>query len=118
MDIVIYAWYADTQLLTEEQKMKSNRIAAYIVITICGLILLAGVVLVTLQWAQRASLSLYGYPYTVRVQPDGKTVGGINTSLLMVLSAAGGIVAVFLIKSVSWGFGAIKKSNIARAIPQ
>ncbi|MHC4983068.1 MAG: hypothetical protein ACYTF6_07870 [Planctomycetota bacterium] len=97
--------------------MKSRKILTYSVIVICGLVLAAGVVLLALQWAQRAGFNLYGYPYTIHVHPDGKTAGGINTALLMLLSALGGIVAVFLVRFIFWAIRLLRRRAKAPQAP-
>jgi hypothetical protein len=61
----------------------------YLMIAVSGLILLAGVVLVVLQWDKNVLFSLYGKS----MNPP--------TWLLMLTSAAGGVVAWALIK-VLW----------------
>jgi len=96
--------------------MKPNKNLAYVVMVICGLILAAGVVLVTLQWAQRASFNLYGYPYNVDVE-GGRTVGGVNTALLMLLSVIGGIVLVYIAKGLFWAIGAVRQPSAAQSKP-
>ena len=94
--------------------MKPNKILAYLVLVACGLILVAGVVLVALQWAQRASFSLYGYPYNIEVI-SGKAVGGVNTAMLMLLSAVGGILAAVFVRLICWALGALRKACRAAA---
>jgi len=95
--------------------MGPSKIVAVFVLVVCGLILVAGIVLVALQWAQRADFNLYGYPYNSYTQA-GRTHGGVNTALLMFLSAAGGIVAVFLVKLICWAVGAIRRAGRERAL--
>ena len=94
--------------------MKSSKIVGYFVLVVCLLVLLAGIVLVALQWAQRTGVNLYGYPCSTYTQ-NNKTAGGVNTALLMLLSAGGGIIAVFLVKLICWAVGSIRRAGRARA---
>ncbi len=64
--------------------MNVNLLKGYVLVVLSGLILLAAALLVILQWGNQAKLSLYG-----------KNVE-VNTFALVLCSAAGGIVIVFL----------------------
>jgi hypothetical protein len=67
-------------------------------LVLSGAVLLAGAVLLLLQVANHADFSLYGKNLSVRQLADGSTSGGVNTALLMLFSAVGGIVCVYLAK--------------------
>ena len=62
--------------------MKVSRIKGWFMVGVSGLVILAMVVLVTLQWGNQAQFSLYGQNRTV------------NTMALMALSIAAGVVLV------------------------
>jgi len=69
--------------------MKFAVIKIYAQLIVSGAILLAALVLLVLQWGNRAALSLYG------------TNKQANTLLLMLACAVGGVVAWWLLK-VLW----------------
>jgi hypothetical protein len=79
--------------------MKYEMIKGYLQVILSGLVLLAGVVLAVLQWGNASAFSLYGQNRNV------------NTALLMVCSAAGGIVAVWMCKLLYRGAVALYKSR-------
>ena len=89
---------------------KIRRIKGYVLVVPIGIVLLATVVLVVLQWGNAASFSLYGRNLTPHTE-GGKTVGGVNTALLMVLSAVGGLVVVWLCKVFVYGLRAVWTSG-------
>lgn len=69
--------------------MKLAAVKLYVAVVLSGLILLAALVLLVLQWGNRAAFSLYG----TNTNPP--------TWLLVLASAVGGVVAWALIK-VLW----------------
>ena len=69
--------------------MKLAALKLYVMIVFSGVILLAALVLLVLQWGNRAAFSLYG------------TNTNPRTWLLVLASAAGGVVAWWMIK-VLW----------------
>jgi hypothetical protein len=69
--------------------MKLAALKLYVQVIFSGLVLLAGLVLLVLQWGNQAAFSLYGSNRQV------------NTLLLMLCSAVGGVVAWRLMK-VLW----------------
>ena len=80
--------------------MRFRTFSGYVHVIVSGLVLLAAVLLVVLQWRLRAEFSLYGEPYSISVLATGKKIGGVNTAALMVLSAIGGIV----VAAMAWLF--------------
>ena len=95
--------------------MNFKTVRAYIIAVVCGLILLAAVLLVILQWGNPAEFSLYGKNYSLRFQKDGSASGGVNTGLLIIISAAGGILLFYVCKLLVWGIRTIVRSRRATA---
>ncbi len=89
--------------------MKGNIIKAYFFTVFGGIVLFAAVLLVVMQWGNHVEFNLYGTKFAV-YEEAGKVTGGIDTALLMLLSAAGGIV---LLKLFRWMIRGVM--TIARA---
>ena len=68
----------------------------YVLTVFSGLLLLAAALLLILQAQNRAEFSLYGKNISIRYQEDGGPVGGVNTAVLMLSSAVGGVGALLL----------------------
>ncbi|HAU38006.1 MAG TPA: hypothetical protein DCX07_09865 [Phycisphaerales bacterium] len=98
--------------------MSFKTLFGYVLVVVCGLLILAAALLVVLQWQLRADFNLFGKPLSIRVvQESGKLVGGVNTGLLMLLSAAGGIVMVWVVKLLVRGLKDIRKGGqLAREV--
>jgi hypothetical protein len=77
--------------------MKLAAVKLYVVVVLSGLILLAGLVLLILQWGNRAAFSLYGR----NTQP--------RTWLLVLASAVAGAVAWWLIKVLWRGAAGLRR---------
>ena len=76
--------------------MNIRTVKGYVLTIVSGFLLLAGALLVILQAQNRAEFSLYGKNISIRYQQGGEPIGGVNTALLMLSSAVGGIVAFLL----------------------
>ncbi|MGA2265841.1 MAG: hypothetical protein ABSH10_05360 [Phycisphaerae bacterium] len=76
----------------------------YVRVIFSGLVLLAGVVLLILQWGNKAKFSLYGS----NKEP--------NTLMLMLCSAVGGVVAWWLIKMLWRGIVGLHRVHCAAKI--
>lgn len=90
--------------------MNFRMIKGYILVVLSGLLLLTGVLLVVLQWGRVCGFSLFGYPYEI-VLVDGKVQGGVNTLLLMVSSAVGGVLFLFLCRVFVSGVRSLRKAR-------
>lgn len=64
----------------------------YVLVVVCGLVITAVAVLVALQWANTAQLSIYGM---------GKNV---NTGLLMLCSAGAGVLVMWISELFLYGW--------------
>jgi len=64
--------------------MKYEIVKGYLQVTLSGLVLLAAVVLVVLQWGNASAFSFFGQNRSV------------NTAMLMVCCAVGGLLAVWM----------------------
>lgn len=84
--------------------MNANVFKGYFLMISSGLVLIAALVLLILQWGNSATITLYG------------PAKSVNTLLLMVLSAVGGVVAVFLGKALLRGVIALRKGRQEQAI--
>ena len=93
--------------------MNTSSVKGYVLVVFSGLAILAAVLLLVLQWGNRSAFSLYGKNYGQN-PPDG----GVNTALLMLLSAAGGLVMAGLIWILFRGARAIRKGRRAEAQEQ
>jgi len=97
--------------------MNFASIKGYVLTIVSGAVLLAAVILVTLQWGQRASFSLYGKPYDIHVV-EGKVTGGVNTSLLILLSGLGALVVVAMGWVLVHGIRVLLNSRRRQALQQ
>ena len=88
--------------------MKKDLVKGYVLVVFSGLVILAAVVEVVLQWAHVSQFSLYGYPYDIIVV-DGKMQGGTNTALLMIGSAVGGVVILAMCIIMFKGIWALRR---------
>ena len=85
--------------------MKLAAIKGYIQAGVGGLYLLACVILVFLQWGNKADYSLFGKNQNV------------HTWALMLASAAGGVLAVVMIRQFYRGVKAISRNRPPKAPP-
>jgi len=74
----------------------------WFILILTGLVIIAAVVLVALQWWKTADLTLYGKDVTS------------TTLVLMLLSAVGGVVMVWLAKAFFYGLRIIRQSKPQR----
>ena len=77
--------------------MNLNLLKGYVLIVLSGLVILAAVVLVALQWGNRGNFSLYG-----------KNIPDANTAVVVLASAAGGVVLLFLPMLLARGISALR----------
>lgn len=92
--------------------MSVKRIKGIVLVVISGAVILAAGLLIVLQWGNQAEFSLYGKNYSIRFQEDGKTAtGGVNTGMLMLCSAAGGLLMFWMAKLLLRGVGALRKAR-------
>ena len=97
--------------------MKTSTFRAVVYIVFSSLVLVAGVVLLLLQWALRAEFSLYAKPYRLYAQPaDGKIVGGVSTLWLMLASAGAGVLMVLMIRLLIRGIRELLAARRVRAV--
>jgi|GEM_PF-1746157 len=87
--------------------MSLRGIRGWLFTIIAALVLIAMAVLVLLQWNNPAQLNVYGVQYNVQVE-DGKAGGGVNTALLMLASAFGGLAAYGLARLLVHGVRLIR----------
>ena len=90
--------------------MTLRTLKGYVMVILSGLLLSAAALLVILQWGRVSGFSLFGYPYEILVM-DGKVKGGVNTALLMIISAVCGILAVLLVKMLVAGSLILRKRH-------
>ena len=91
--------------------MQFNSLKGYFLAIPSGLVLLAAALLVVLQWGNAAEFSLYGKNFSVHLTDGGKVIGGVNTTLLMIFSAAGGVVMVLVGKMMVRGLMALRRAG-------
>jgi len=91
-----------------------GKIKAYLYVVLGGLVILAAGVLVLLQWNGAARFQLYGLYFDITVV-DGQITGGVNTALLMLCSAVGGVVMVFVVRLFFRGVGILRRASKADA---
>lgn len=92
--------------------MSVKRVKGTVLVVVSGAVILAAGVLIVLQWGNPAEFSLYGKNYSIRFQEDGKTATeGVNTGLLMLCSAAGGVLVFWMTKVLLGGIGALRKAS-------
>jgi len=77
--------------------MKLTLLKGYVQVIVSGVVILAAVLLVALQWGNVSSFSLYGQNRQV------------NTFYLMLFSAIGGVVLYFLVKVLFHGVFTLRK---------
>lgn len=80
--------------------MNLNIFKGYVLIVLSGLVILAAVVLVALQWGNRGNFSLYG-----------KNIPDASTAVVVLASAAGGVVLLSLAKVMARGISALRKGR-------
>ena len=90
--------------------MNVNTFKGYVLIVVSCAVMLAVVVLVALQWGNAAEFSAYGKIIDID-KVNGRTTGGVNTALLMLCSAAGGIVTWYLLKALILGLRALLRGR-------
>ena len=98
--------------------MAFKRFRGYVLVVTAGVVLAALAVLVALQWRQRAEFNLFGQPYVIRVFDGSRLSGGVNTALLMLLSAAGGLVTAGMLWLLVRGLRilrAVRRERLAQA---
>ncbi len=78
--------------------MNTKIFKGYFFIILSGIVLLAAAILIILQWDRVAMFSIYGS----QEMP-------VNTALLILASAACGVVGVFLIKMLFHGIGSLRR---------
>jgi len=86
--------------------MKLSTLKGYVFVVATGLVGLAAAVLVVLQWGNKADFTAYG-PHVE-----------VNTALLMLLSAAGGLVGLFVAKAFIIGVRSIGRGRRQQARQQ
>jgi len=74
--------------------MKVRLFRGYVQAIGCGLVVLVAAVIIALQWANKTVFSLFGKNYGSNVNAEG----GLNTALVIVFSAAAGILLWHVIK--------------------
>ena len=79
--------------------MKFSTFKGYVLVIVSGLVVLAALLLVVLQWGNTSVFSLYG-----------KNVEA-NTGLLVILSAVGGVVVMFMTKALFHGALILRKAR-------
>ncbi|MFP3938598.1 MAG: hypothetical protein ACLFVW_09695 [Phycisphaerae bacterium] len=91
--------------------MSYKTVQSYTLVVLTGILLLAAIILVVLQWGNHAEFSFYGKNYSIRTIEGGKVDGGVNTALLMLFSAAGGIVLWWCVKLLFRSVRAVRRSR-------
>lgn len=91
--------------------MNVQSVKGYVLVILSGLVILAAALLVILQWGNPAEFSLYGKNYSISKQEDGGATGGVNTALLMLCSAAGGLLLFWTAKVMIRGIGALRRGR-------
>jgi len=75
---------------------------SYIMVVLSGLVIFATVLLVVLQWGNTGKFSLYG-----------KNIDDANTAIIMLCSAGGGVVLVYVCRMMIRGAVTLYKSRRA-----
>ncbi len=70
--------------------MPFNKIKSHILVTICGIALLAVLILLILQWGNTSAFSFFGKSYGTSAP------GGVNTGLIMLACLVGGPILLWL----------------------
>ncbi len=81
--------------------MKLNNIKAYVMVLSSGLVILATIILVALQWGNESNFSMYGRSMTT------------NTARLMIYSGIGGVVFALVTVVMYRGARQIQRSRAA-----
>jgi len=76
-----------------------------------GLVTAAGAILIALQWGNHAEFSFFGRNYSIRFLPQGQTTDGINTAMLMLASAVGGVAMAAAMWLLVRGILAVRRSR-------
>ncbi len=79
--------------------MNLELIKGYVLVIVSGLVLLAAGLLIILQWGNFTDVTMYG------------PVVKVNTGLLMIASAVGGIAIGFLVRAMVYGLLAMHKGR-------
>ena len=87
--------------------MNWNLFKGYFLVIFSGLVILAAVILVVLEWDREAKFSIYGSDPV-----------DVNTALLMLASGAGGIVLLYLVKLMFRGIRSLRKGRKQQAVQQ
>ncbi len=85
--------------------MNTKLIKGCTLTVISGLVIVAAVVLVAMQWGNSANFSLYGKNFSI------KDNGGVNTAILMLCSAGGGVAILIMFWILLKGISAILKGR-------
>ena len=80
--------------------MNLNLFKGYVLVVLSGLVILAAAILVALQWGNRGDFSLYG-----------KNIPDASTAVVVLTSAAGGVVLLYLAKVMARGISALRKGR-------
>lgn len=88
--------------------MRFETVKGYLMVLFSGAIILAASLLVILQWGNASEFSLYGKNYSIQLA-NGAGQGGVNTAVLMILSAVGGVVALVLARTFIRGAAVLHK---------
>lgn len=91
--------------------MSYKTVQGYFMVVLTGTVLLAAGILIVLQWGNHAEFSLYGKNYSIRTIEGGQVDGGVNTALLIIVSAVGGLLMWWCIKILFRGAGGIRRSR-------
>ncbi|MGC9455324.1 MAG: hypothetical protein ACP5HU_10735 [Phycisphaerae bacterium] len=91
--------------------MSYRTVQGYILIVVTGALLLAAGILIVLQWGNHAEFSFYGKNYSIRTIEGGQVDGGVNTAVLILLSAAGGILMWWCVKLLFRSARGVRRSR-------
>ena len=100
--------------------MNFSTVKGYIFIVLSSLVLVTAVLITILQGGLRANFSVFGTPAdgaitTVVTTEDGKNTvthtGGVNTGMLMLFSAVGGIIVYLCMHLLFAGIGSAKRGR-------
>jgi len=100
--------------------MNYNTVKGYVYIVLSSLVLVMAVLITILQGGLRANFSVFGTPAdgtitTVVNTVDGKNTvtntGGVNTGMLMLFSAVGGIIVYLCMHLLFSGIGAARRGR-------
>jgi len=92
--------------------MSVKRVKGTVLVVISGAVILAAALLVILNLPHPAQLNLYGPVYTVDIDLETKErVGAVKTGVLMLCSAAGGVLIFWMTKVLIRGIGVLRKAS-------